>query len=190
MCLIRSVIYGLRTQYKEQLHDNTGGIMQSIKRFLFSFVLLFLLWILLAGLDGQELVAGAIVALLISLLFYRRLGIYGEFRISLKALIYAIIYGFVFLVSLVKSNLDVALRVIKPIIPINPGIVHVKTKLKSPLARLILANSITLTPGTLTVETSGEDFYIHWIDVQAADERGATEAIVRNFEKYLEVIFG
>jgi multicomponent Na+:H+ antiporter subunit E len=96
----------------------------------------------------------------------------------------------VFLVSLLKSNLDVALRVIKPIIPINPGIVHVKTKLKSPLARLILANSITLTPGTLTVETSGEDFYIHWIDVQAADERGATEAIVRNFEKYLEVIFG
>ncbi|MCF7912456.1 MAG: Na+/H+ antiporter subunit E [Candidatus Cloacimonetes bacterium] len=161
-----------------------------MKRFFFSFVFLFGLWLLLAGIDIQEIILGAGVALLISLLFSRQLSLYGEFRFSLKALLYSIIYIFIFLAALIRSNLDVALRVIQPVIPINPGIVHVKTQLKSPLARLILANSITLTPGTLTVETSGEDFYIHWIDVQASDETGATEAIVKNFEKYLEVIFG
>ncbi len=164
--------------------------MKTIKRFLFSFVILFILWLLLAGTDTQELILGAGVSLLISLLFYKRLSLYGEFRVSLKAFIYTIMYIFVFLAALVRSNLDVAFRVIQPVIPINPGIVHVKTKLKSPLARLILANSITLTPGTLTIETSGEDFYIHWINIQTADETGATEAIVKNFEKYLEVIFG
>jgi multicomponent Na+:H+ antiporter subunit E len=164
--------------------------MKTFTRYLFSFVFLFLLWLLLAGTDTQELILGFGVSLLISILFSRQLSIYGEFRLSLKAFIYAIRYIFVFLGALIKSNLDVALRVIKPVIPINPGIVHVKTTLKSPLARLVLANSITLTPGTLTVETSGEDFYIHWIDVQSADVNKATEAIVKSFEKYLEVIFG
>jgi len=164
--------------------------MKTITRYLFSFVFLFLLWLLLAGTDPQELILGVGVSLLISILFSKQLSIYGEFRLSLKAFIYAIRYIFVFLGALIKSNLDVALRVIKPVIPINPGIVHVKTTLKSPLARLVLANSITLTPGTLTVETSGEDFYIHWIDVQSADVNKATEAIVKSFEKYLEVIFG
>ncbi|MDP8221447.1 MAG: Na+/H+ antiporter subunit E [Candidatus Stygibacter frigidus] len=164
--------------------------MKAIKRFLFSFFFLFILWVLLTGLDYQEMILGAGISILISLLFSRHLGIYGEFRFSVKAIIYGILYIFVFLGALIKSNIDVALRVIQPVIPINPGIVHVKTTLKSPLARLVLANSITLTPGTLTVETSGEDFYIHWIDVKAADETGATEAIVKNFEKYLEVIFG
>jgi len=164
--------------------------MKTITRYLFSFVFLFLLWLLLAGTDPQELILGVGVSLLISILFSKQLSIYGEFRLSLKAFIYAIRYIFVFLGALIKSNLDVALRVIKPVIPINPGIVHVKTTLKSPLARLVLANSITLTPGTLTVETSGEDFYIHWIDVQSADVNKATETIVKSFEKYLEVIFG
>jgi len=53
-----------------------------------------------------------------------------------------------------------------------------------------LANSITLTPGTLTVETDGEDYYIHWIDVSSKDIEGATEKIVHKFEKYLEVFYG
>jgi len=91
---------------------------------------------------------------------------------------------------LLKSNLDVAFRVIHLTIQINPGIVKVKTKLKSKLGRTILANSITLTPGTLTVETNGEDYYIHWINITSDDIKGATKQIVSKFEKYLEVIFG
>jgi multicomponent Na+:H+ antiporter subunit E len=54
---------------------------------------------------------------------------------------------------------------------------------------MILANSITLTPGTLTVDIDGDTLYIHWIDVTNMDEKAATEKIVSNFEKYLEVIF-
>ncbi len=101
-----------------------------------------------------------------------------------------VMYLFVFMWELLKSNIDVALRVISPRLPINPGIVKVKTRLKSPLGRAFLANSITLTPGTLTVEMKDEYFYIHWIDVTSENIEGATESIVSNLEKYLEIIFG
>lgn len=88
------------------------------------------------------------------------------------------------------ANLDMARRVLSPKLPINPGIVKVKTSLKSPMARLILADSITLTPGTFTVDIIDDFIYIHWVDVRSDDIEGATEAIVRKFEKYLEVMYG
>ena len=92
--------------------------------------------------------------------------------------------------ELVKSNFDVAFRVLNPKLPINPGIVKVKTKLQSRMGRIFLANSITLTPGTFTVETKGEDYYIHWIDVTSENIEDATKEIISKFEKYLEVMFG
>ncbi|MBN2790692.1 MAG: Na+/H+ antiporter subunit E [Candidatus Delongbacteria bacterium] len=106
-----------------------------------------------------------------------------------KKIIYSIWYIFYLFIEIIKANLDVALRVIKPVIRINPGIVTVKTKLKTAMGRMVLANSITLTPGTLTVDIDGDTLYIHWIDVTNKDEKAATEKIVASFEKYLEVIF-
>ena len=159
------------------------------KGFLF-FISLLIVWILLAGIDQQEIIIGAIVSLLLTIIFFSKATIFSEFNLNPKAIFYFLIYIFVFSWELIKSNLDVAFRVIHPTIPINPGIVKVKTKLKSKLGRTILANSITLTPGTLTVETNGEDYYIHWIDVTSDDIEGATKQIVSKFEKYLEVIFG
>ncbi len=159
------------------------------KGFLF-FISLLIVWILLAGIDQQEIIIGAIVSLLLTIIFFSKATIFSEFNLNPKAIFYFLIYIFVFSWELIKSNLDVAFRVIHPTIPINPGIVKVKTKLKSRLGRTILANSITLTPGTLTVETNGEDYYIHWIDVTSDDIEGATKQIVSKFEKYLEVIFG
>ena len=88
------------------------------------------------------------------------------------------------------ANLDVARRVISPTIPINPGIVEIKTNLKSDIGRLFLANSITLTPGTLTVDIKDDRLYIHWIDVSSSDVEVATKEIAGKFEKYLEVIYG
>ncbi len=92
--------------------------------------------------------------------------------------------------AIVAANIDVAKRVINPRLPIRPGIVKVRTTLESPLGRLFLTSSITLTPGTLTVETSGRELYIHWIDVEADGVEEASERIVRGFERYLERIFG
>lgn len=164
--------------------------MSRTKTFIIATILLFITWVLLAGATRQEFIFGGITAIIISLLFLPRLRILGDIKISIKALIYGIGYLFVFTWALIKSNLDVARRVISPKLPINPGIVKVKTKLKTPLGRAVLANSITLTPGTLTVEMRDQYFYIHWIDVSVSDIDSASQAIVSKFEKYLEVIFG
>ncbi|MFO7896871.1 MAG: Na+/H+ antiporter subunit E [Candidatus Cloacimonadales bacterium] len=164
--------------------------MKIFKQSAMAFISLMIFWILLAGTQVQELIVGAVISLLLALIFQRSSRLFGEFRLSFKSVIYFIRYIFVFLYELIKSNLDVAFRVVHPSLPINPGIVRVKTKLKSRLGRVMLANSITLTPGTLTVETDGEDFYIHWIDVSASDIDTATEKIVHKFEKYLEVFYG
>lgn len=111
-------------------------------------------------------------------------------RLNPKALLFLFVYFWVFLYELMKSNLDVALRVISPTLKINPGIVKVKTRLKSKMGRLLLANSITLTPGTLTVEIVEDTLFIHWIDVSSTDVKVASREIVEGFEKYLEVIYG
>jgi multicomponent Na+:H+ antiporter subunit E len=89
----------------------------------------------------------------------------------------------------VLSNFDVARRVLSPKLDINPGIVKVRTRLKNPVGRLILANSITLTPGTLSVDIVDDHLYIHWVDVKAQDVEQASRRIAASFEKFLEVIF-
>ncbi len=70
-----------------------------------------------------------------------------------------------FFISLAKANFDVAYRVITG--KINPGIVKIHPELKTDLGVTMLANSITLTPGTLSVDIDEEtkDLYIHWINV-------------------------
>jgi multicomponent Na+:H+ antiporter subunit E len=88
------------------------------------------------------------------------------------------------------ANLDVVYRVVHPEMPIKPGIVKVKTILKTPAGRTMLANSITLTPGTLTVDIDDNDYlYIHWINVKSDDIEQATRHIVSRFEKVLRRIF-
>lgn len=162
--------------------------MDKIVKVIFSTIVLtlfYFIWTRTTNVNNLLVTGG--LALIVSLIYrnYLRSPI-----LSLKKLAYSIYYIYFLFIEIVKSNLDVAMRVIKPVIPINPGIVTVKTKLKSPMGRLILTNSITLTPGTLTVDMIDDTLYIHWIDVTDMDEKAATEKIVSNFEKYLEVIFG
>ncbi len=70
-----------------------------------------------------------------------------------------------FFLAMAKANIDVAYRVITG--KINPGIVKISTGMKTDLGVTLLANSITLTPGTLSVDIDEEknDLYIHWINV-------------------------
>lgn len=161
------------------------------KNVFLTFVLSFLTWILLNGsLDRDILFSGLVLSLFISLVFCRNCDVLQNVNLSPKSFMYAFAYVFVFSWALIKSNFDVAFRVIKPSLPINPGIVKVKTKLKTPIGKMMLANSITLTPGTITVDIKDDTLYIHWIDVTSTDIEEATKNIVVSFEKYLEVMYG
>lgn len=83
----------------------------------------------------------------------------------------AFIFG-PFLWGMTKANLDVAYRVITG--KINPGIVRVETSLRNAYAITMLANSITLTPGTLTVDVDEDNgtYYIHWINITNIEPSG------------------
>jgi multicomponent Na+:H+ antiporter subunit E len=165
--------------------------MKKFKNWLVLFVVLMFIWILLNNsLQAGILIPGLIIALLISLFACRSCDVFADLNITPKSFAYTFVFLWVFFVELVKSNLDVISRVLSPSLPINPGFVEVKTTLKSKYARMILANSITLTPGTLTVEVADESFFIHWINVESEDIEAASNKIVKKFEKYLEVIYG
>jgi multicomponent Na+:H+ antiporter subunit E len=101
-----------------------------------------------------------------------------------------VLYLAVFIEELVRANLNVLRLVLSPRIHIEPGIIEIQTTLKSPIGRLVLANSITLTPGTLVVDIKGDTLFIHWINVSTKDPVAATRAIAGRFEKHLEVIYG
>ncbi|RLD53127.1 MAG: Na+/H+ antiporter subunit E, partial [Bacteroidetes bacterium] len=76
-----------------------------------------------------------------------------------------------------------------PKLPINPGIVEFESKLSSPFAKMLLANSITLTPGTLTVDIIDNKFFIHWLYVTGTDEETAYREIAKQFEDILIKIY-
>jgi multicomponent Na+:H+ antiporter subunit E len=97
----------------------------------------------------------------------------------------------VFLWECFKANVDVAYRVAHPRLPIKPGIVKVKTSLKTDTGLTFLANSITLTPGTLSVDIDRDNgiLYVHWINVKKKDVESATKIIVVRFERILRKIF-
>ena len=173
--------------------------MQSIPRiarggrgsFVTLFVALFVLWVIFVGsLDPQELLAGAVVAALVAALSGGLVRSATSKILSPVRILRVLAYVGVLAIEIVKANLDMARIVSARRIAIRPGIVKVRTRLTSPIARLVLANSITLTPGTLSVDIAGEDLFVHWVNVEAEDMEAATHAIVDAFEKHLEVIFG
>ncbi len=155
----------------------------------FLIVALAVVWVLVtASLRPDELLVGGLAVLIVALATRTLWGTYSGIRISPKAFVYAIAYFFLFLRELVKANLDVAMRVLNPSLPIRPGIVEVRTGMKSQLGKLVLANSITLTPGTLTLDVRDDRMFIHWIDVQGQDSDTATKAIVGTFEGTLKEV--
>ena len=163
---------------------------QKLSRFIVNSVFLMLVWIAFtSSFAAHELIIGALTSMIISYLSIRlftccTISIFNPVKIF-----YMIWYLIVFLVALIQSNFDVARRVLTPSLPINPGIVKFKTKLTTNYSKMVLANSITLTPGTLTIDIVDDTFYIHWIDVKTTDPEKAFTDIAEQFEKILLKIF-
>ena len=159
-------------------------------RWFLCLLAVFVLWMLLFwSVDLAVIGTGVFFALIIGTL----LGdIYPEGLakvFSPRRWFWFLVYLPVFLYYCVRANIDVMLRVLHPDLPIRPGIVRIRTTLKSEMAKTFLANSITLTPGTLTVDIDGPDLYIHWIHVEGDDPEVHTAIIIKGFERLLRRIF-
>lgn len=168
--------------------------MRRVALFLMSFVLWYLLsWpydFATGAMDWQIFIAGIVLSLVAAVIFVEVFTRYPAKLFSPVRLFWAICYVPVLFYSMFVANLDVVYRVVHPKMPIKPGIVKVKTSLQSESGRTALANSITLTPGTLTIDITDDGYlYIHWINVRATDLEGATKRIVSRFEGLLKRIF-
>ena len=165
-------------------------------RRLIYFVLAFLVWILITWpfvdgrVDIQVFVAGLLASFLVAILFHEILPKEHHVFLSPVRAFWFLVYVPVFAWYMVKANLDVVYRALHPQMPIRPGIVKIKTNLKTDSAITALANSITLTPGTLTVDLTDDGYlYVHWINVKSDDVEEATQIIAQQFEWFLRKIF-
>ena len=153
-------------------------------------VLSFLVWLVVTWtFDRGSLAAGVVVSAVVAWAF-RRVEM-GEVRhlLSPVRLFWALVYVPVLFFYIVRSNLDVAYRVIHPRLPIRPGITRARTTLTSIPGRALLANSVTLTPGTMSVDLVGDVLYVHRIWVPETDPDGETERELVPFERLIRRIF-
>jgi len=148
------------------------------------------LWLLLFwSLHWSVLAVGAGFALLVTATVGSRFPSGAEKALDPRRWFFAAVYLPYFVYYCIRANLDVAVRVIHPDVPIRPGIVKVTTTLSSDMAKTFLANSITLTPGTLTIDIKGQDLYVHWINIDTDDPAKRYAKIVGRFEGLLRRIF-
>ena len=161
-----------------------------------TFIVSFAFWLLLTwSFAVQELIAGAVVSLAVAL-FAARFFIHEKaFWLANPAKFFSGLFYWIciFPIELIKANVDMARRCFGGCKDVKPGIVKVPVDLKSDYGQAALANSITLTPGTITMEVTEEEgqtyFYIHWIDVSAPSGKEAGDAIKGNLEKGLRRVW-
>jgi len=162
------------------------------------FGVCFAFWLMLvwpvSPVDGSWLVgdilAGVVVAAVVALVMREIVRVNFIRFLNPRSWFWAFIYLFVFSYYVIKGGLDVAWRVLHPAMPIRPGIVRVRSTLKTETGRTALANSITLTPGTLTMDISEDGvFYVHWLNVQSEDDEEAAGMVLRRFEWFIGRIF-
>ena len=134
------------------------------------FLALLVLWLVFAGsITVSNLVLGALISGLITLFCHFFMGYSSKaFLAGLKKLGGMLHYFFVLLVEIVKANIAVLKLVYRRELP-KPHMVRFKTGLKSDAMKVLVANSITLTPGTYTVVLEGDDYAVHALDVSFND---------------------
>jgi multicomponent Na+:H+ antiporter subunit E len=159
----------------------------------FLFLVSFLTWSALNWpLDSRHIVIGVMAALFV---VYVLKDLYGEKVVPVlephRYLTLLFWYLPLFFLSMVRASLSVAGRILHPNPVVRPGIVRVKTSLTTDMGLMFLANTITLTSNTLTVDVDRESgiLYVHWVHVQAQDIESATKMIVGRFEPIIKRMF-
>ncbi|MCH5272202.1 MAG: Na+/H+ antiporter subunit E [Lachnospiraceae bacterium] len=150
-------------------------------------LLLFALWLIFNGKITLEIVLfGVVLSLAVYWFCWKFLDYSPKQELyALRILPQGIGYFFVLIVEIIKANCGVIRLIVSPKYETEPVLVTFRTDLKTDLARTVLANSITLTPGTITVELTEDEFKVHCLDKEMAE--GLCDSIfvrlLRNMEK-------
>jgi multicomponent Na+:H+ antiporter subunit E len=139
----------------------------SFVRKLVLLLLLSLFWVLLSGMyDLFHFSLGIISIILVMMLNSRILGVqfYSHEKLGSSLRFHRLFLYIPWLIwQIIVSSIQVAVIILSPKMPINPSLVRFKVKLPSTAAKVVLGNSITLTPGTLTIDIDGDEFLVHAI---------------------------
>lgn len=136
-----------------------------------TFFIMALFWILLSGIfDAFHLISGLICCLIVTFLSHDLL-VKGKSEKKLLKALRLIRYIPWELWQIALANIDVAYRVLHPKMPIDPRVIEFETTLRGELSQVTLANSITLTPGTITIRVKPEQgkFLVHAIAKEPAE---------------------
>lgn len=169
----------MKENYQEENSKLSRYYRSKASLIIIQFVALFIFWLILSGTFHLEyIIIGLICSGLVTLfthdfLLHRsRRG--KEFEITaLKIMasgIRIIIYAFWLLWAIIKANIDVALLILNPKMPIDPVFIQFKTEYKWDITKVTLANSITLTPGTITVDLAENKYLVHAITPASASD--------------------
>jgi multicomponent Na+:H+ antiporter subunit E len=132
------------------------------------FVVLFSVWLLWSGHTTPLLLTLGMFSCMFVLLAVRRMRAVDRETAPVEITARVLLYLPWLVWEIVKANLDVARRILQPRLPIRPHILKVRAGQRSDLGRVVYANSITLTPGTVTIGVSGDEFTIHALTDEAA----------------------
>lgn len=151
------------------------------------FILLLLIWFIFNGKITLEItVLGIILCALIYFFMCRFMDYSLKKDISLmRRSVSFLYYTGVLIVEIIKSNLQVMHLTLTDREIVEPVIISYRTRLRSKLGRVILANSITLTPGTITISLEEDELVIHCLDKTIAEgiENSTFEQLLERMEK-------
>jgi len=152
-------------------------------RLLFWTILLFALWMVLtSNFQIFNIVVGIGVSFSIALLYVK---LFTHKAFEFISPVWFMVYLYILLKNLIISNIQISKRILRPDMKLSPAIVAVKTNLESDWKKLLLANSITLTPGTLTLDIKNDTLFIHVIEYDEDSNKGN---ITKEFEDIIAKI--
>ena len=146
------------------------------QNFVATFFILFIFWALLSGkYDSFHLTLGVICSIIIAYLTHDLL--FANVRVGdTRIIVQRFITYMPWLVyQIILSNIHVAYLSLSPKMPIAPQILRFRTKLESDISWVTLANSITLTPGTITMDIREGEFFVHALSKKVADDLNTGE---------------
>jgi multicomponent Na+:H+ antiporter subunit E len=133
-------------------------------------IVLFAIWLLWSGHYTALLVSFGVLSCLLSVYLCQRMGIIDPEGHPIHLLGGFLAYIPWLAWALVKANVDIARRILTPSLPISPRLIRVKASQKTHLGQVIYANSITLTPGTVSVDVEEGSIEVHALTKAAAEE--------------------
>lgn len=135
------------------------------------YILFFLIWVIFNGQFTLEIAAfGVVIAGLMYAFICKFMNYSPKTDILMaKKLVYILQYAFVLVKEIIKANFAVIKMITSSRYELEPAVVRFKTDLQTMPARIVLANSITLTPGTITVSLEGDEYVVHCLDKELAE---------------------